>query len=237
MITISIVTHGHGKLIERLTNQLLLLPVAKQIIITRNIPETLSLPCSPKLFVIDNLQPQGFGTNHNAAFKHCTQPFFCVLNPDIEFQENPFPYLLKTIETQQAALVSPQILSSDGLPEDSIRHFPTIGSLFAKLLHGAEGRHSIPSNQAVIHPNWIAGMFMLFRTADFAAINGFDERYFLYYEDVDICARLHKANKTIVTDLSASVIHHAQRASRKNLRHMRWHLASMIRYLWLHKTF
>ena len=76
---------------------------------------------------------------------------------------------------------------------------------------------------------------MLFRSSDFAAIEGFDERYFLYYEDVDICARLHKANKTIVADLNATAIHHAQRASRKNLRHMRWHLTSMIRYLWLHR--
>lgn len=237
MITISLISHNHAQMIEALIKRLLQIPQISQIIFTCNIPEPINIPASPKLQRIDNPTPQGFGANHNAAFQHCTQPFFCVLNPDIELSENPFPQLLATIEAQQASLVAPRIVSLNGQPEDSIRHFPTISSLFRKLLHGNEGRHpeSASDQQMILHPDWVAGMFMLFRSSDFAAIKGFDARYFLYYEDVDICARLHKANKTIVADLNATAIHHAQRASRKNLRHMRWHLTSMIRYLWLHR--
>lgn len=237
MLTISIVNHGHGQMSSSLCKQLLSFSHIKQIILTCNIPEPLNLPKSPKIRRIDNLVPKGFGANHNAAFQHCTQPFFCVLNPDIELSENPFPQLLATIEAQQASLVAPRIISLSGQPEDSIRHFPTISSLFRKLLHGNEGRHpeSASDQQITLNPDWVAGMFMLFRSSDFAVIKGFDERYFLYYEDVDICARLHKANKIIVADLNATAIHHAQRASHKNLRHMRWHLTSMIRYLWLHR--
>ena len=235
MITVSIISHAHAQMVEQLIAQLLECPEIHQIILTCNIPEALNIPPSNKLLRINNITPIGFGRNHNAALQYCTEPFFCVLNPDIKLSNNPFPQLLVTIEAQQAALVAPHILSSSGNPEDSIRQFPSIRSLFAKLLYGTEGRHSVSDDQMLFYPDWVAGMFMLFRSSDFAAIKGFDERYFLYYEDVDICARLHKANKTIVADLNATAIHHAQRASRKNLRHMRWHLTSMIRYLWLHR--
>lgn len=235
MLSLSIVSHHHGSLLPALLNQLQKYPEVTQIILTINTPEKIKFPAFQKILPIYNKKSQGFGSNHNSAFQHCTQPYFCVLNPDIEFQDNPFPQLINTLESQQAALVAPQILSSDGIPEDSIRIFPTLNSLTSKLLHGAEGRHATPENQSIHYPDWVAGMFMLFRSSDFAEIGGFDERYFLYYEDVDICARLHKANKTIVADLNATAIHHAQRASRKNLRHMRWHLASMMRYLWTHR--
>lgn len=235
MLTLSIVSHQHGKLLAPLLNSLITFPEVAQILLTINTPEQVIFPYAQNLSVYHNSIPRGFGSNHNKAFQHCTQPYFCILNPDIEFQSNPFPRLLETLESHHAALAAPRILADNGQPEDSIRTFPSLYSLTSKLLLGAEGRHCIPLNQSIFFPDWVAGMFMLFRSSDFAAIGGFDERYFLYYEDVDICARLHKANKTIVADLDATAIHHAQRASRKNLRHMRWHLASMMRYLWLHR--
>lgn len=236
MLTISIISHQHGFLLSNLVLQLQKLPEVLQIIITINTSEQFFLPNHPNLLIINNITPKGFASNHNAAFKHCNQPYFCVLNPDIEFTNNPFPQLLKTIETQKAALIAPKILSANYQEEDSIRTFPNISSLIAKLVNGFEGRHTKNNNdQTLLFPDWVAGMFMLFRSNNFANINGFDEHYHLYYEDVDICARLHKANQIIIADLNATAIHHAQRASHKNLRYMRWHLTSMIRYLWTHR--
>jgi hypothetical protein len=74
-------------------------------------------------------------------------------------------------------------------------------------------------------------MFVLFRSADFARLGGFDERFFLYYEDVDICARAWKEGMRVATCPGVSAIHDAQRANRRDWRHMRWQLASMMRYL------
>ena len=59
--------------------------------------------------------------------------------------------------------------------------------------------------------------------------------FFMYYEDVDICERIWKSENILVGDLSIRVIHDAQRASRKNFKHMLWHLSSMIRYLWRYR--
>lgn len=223
-------------MLEKILRQLQSFPEVLQILLTLNTYENIELPYIPYVSSYQNLAPKGFASNHNNSFKNCNQPYFCVLNPDIEFIDNPFPQLLQTLEKQRAAAAAPKIISANCQEEDSIRTFPSSHSLMAKLITGAEGRHERhDNNQALLFPDWIAGMFILFRSCDFAEINGFDERYFLYYEDVDICARLHKANKTIIADLNATAIHHAQRTSRTNLRYMRWHFASMIRYLWTHR--
>ena len=72
---------------------------------------------------------------------------------------------------------------------------------------------------------------MLFRASAYKRLGGFDERYFLYYEDVDICLRAHRLELKILFCPEVSVIHHAQRASWRNLYHMRWHAMSMMRFL------
>jgi GT2 family glycosyltransferase len=73
-------------------------------------------------------------------------------------------------------------------------------------------------------------MFMLFRPEMFSAVGGFDEGYHLYYEDVDICARLKVAGCRIVACPGVFAIHSARRESHQNLRYMKWHLQSMIRF-------
>jgi hypothetical protein len=84
--------------------------------------------------------------------------------------------------------------------------------------------------QPVSNPDWVAGMFMLFPRDVFLKIGGFDERYFLYYEDVDLCARLTLADYKILLCSTVSVIHDARRSSHKNLRYMRLHSTSMLRF-------
>jgi GT2 family glycosyltransferase len=78
---------------------------------------------------------------------------------------------------------------------------------------------------------WVAGMFIGFRRDAYARVGGFDERYFLYYEDVDICRRLRSHGYKVVYDTTVSVIHEARRASRRDPRLMGIHAASALRYL------
>ncbi|MGS0756858.1 glycosyltransferase family 2 protein [Roseateles sp. GG27B] len=75
-------------------------------------------------------------------------------------------------------------------------------------------------------------MFVVFRRDAYEKIGGFDaRRFFMYCEDIDICERLRSAGWRVVFQPETFVIHDAQRASRRSLRHLRWHSTSMLRYL------
>lgn len=219
-------------MVDSLIAQLLELPEVSGIVLTQNLPEDCRYLEHPKLRLIKNPSPKGFGANHNQAFRYCAEPYFCVLNPDIEFEDNPFPGLLRCLQEKNAVLAAPLVLNPEGRPEDSIRHFPTFTGLARKLLGGSDGRYVVEYGQSPFYPDWVAGMFMLFSADAYARLQGFDERYFLYYEDVDICTRLWKEGLRVVACPSTSVVHDARRASHRDMQHMRWHVASMLRYLW-----
>jgi GT2 family glycosyltransferase len=231
MITISIVSHGHGHMVKNLIKQLLCFPEVSQIILTKNIPEPIAIPDTSRLLLIENLRPKGFGANHNYAFSLVETRYFCPLNPDIEFNLNPFPELIDLIFKTEASLIAPLVFSLNGELEDSIREFPTFKSLVLKFLNFSEGRYENVHKAEIFYPDWVAGMFMLLTSKDFKAIGGFDEAYFLYYEDVDLCRRLKLDGLKVVTTNLTFVIHNAQRTSRRNLKYMYWHMLSMVRFL------
>ena len=226
------VSHGHGYMAPELIARLKDCPEVAQIIWTRNIPEPELGDIGAGVTIIDNEVPKGFGANHNAAFRACRQPVFCVLNPDVEWSTNPFQHLVATLNEERAALVAPEVVSPFGRVEDSMRRYPTWQSLMAKALLGDEGRAPPPVDSHLSEPDWVAGMFMLIRASDFEAIGGFDEAYFLYYEDIELCARLRANGLKILGDHRVRITHRARRSSRHNFKHMLWHLNSMMRYLW-----
>jgi len=209
-------------------------PEVGQVILTRNISDDDRVVEIENTLIIQNAVPKGFGANHNAAFVHSTAPYFCVLNPDIELPTNPFPALLAALNGSGASVMAPAVVNSVGNPEDSARGFPTVKQLASKLLGRYDGRYALQPTQSATPVDWVAGMFMLFRADDFKAIGGFDEKFFLYYEDVDICTRLWKAGRPVMVCPQVQVAHDAQRASRRNLQYMKWHAASMARYFWKH---
>lgn len=231
MITVSVVTHRHGAFIKRLAGELLRCPAVKRIVITVNVEEPLTLPGDARLTILRNPEPRGFGANHNAAFRHCTTPYFCVLNPDIELRGDPFPQLMQAFEPR-AALVAPLVVSPAGELEDSYRKFPTVLDLVRKAV--APSRGTPAAREDLLRPDWVAGMFMLFRAEAFRSVGGFDEKYFLYYEDVDICARLRRQGRGISVCPAATVVHDAQRTSHRDLRYATWHARSMLRYFVKH---
>lgn len=233
-IAVSIVSHGHGEMVWSLVPQILACPEISKLFLTINIPENVPEFPDPRVVIVRNESPKGYGANHNAAFKLNKYPCFCVLNPDIIFTGNPFPELLRGMGGSNVGLIAPLILGGSGQPEDSMRVFLTPWSLLKRVLGIELGAYVLAKDRAAIHPDWIAGMFMLFSSKAYSLVNGFDERYFMYCEDADICTRLWKSGYTIVGCLSTSVIHNAQRASHRSFKHLSWHARSMIRYFFSH---
>lgn len=237
MVTISIVSHGQADLVRKCLLDLADFPEVARVIVTLNIPESdLDVPTGleSRLLTIRNITPQGFGANHNQAFLKCETPFYCVVNPDIRLSKNPFPVLMAEFERKHTAAVGPAVLSPSGQLEDSVRKFPTPLSLCLKMLGRGDGSYQFSIGDETFAADWIGGMFMLFRTEDYKRVGGFDEGFFLYYEDVDICARLWKVGCRVQACPKAQVIHDARRASHRNLRYMRWHVSSLTRYLSKH---
>mgnify|MGYP006418184911 FL=1 len=105
--------------------------------------------------------------------------------------------------------------------------FPTPWRLLKRKLNKSN------LNQNTINTNyqWLAGMFLLFNADKYKQLKGLDEEFYMYCEDVDICMRINKSGGLVKLISSATVVHNAQRMSRKNIQHILWHIQSMIR-LW-----
>jgi N-acetylglucosaminyl-diphospho-decaprenol L-rhamnosyltransferase len=234
MLTVSLVSHGHGAMVWRLVDQLVVCPEVAQIIVTLNLPEPVPEVLDAKALIVHNKAPKGFGENHNAAFGLANGDFYCVINPDIELLQNPFAVLIAAMNDQHVGLAAPLVVGSSGLPEDSMRRFLTPWSMLKRVLGLDSGVYSLRQGSSVFKPDWVAGMFMLFRSTAYAKVGGFDERYFMYCEDADICTRLWKADYKVLGCLTVSVIHNAQRASHGSFKHLSWHLRSMARYFLSH---
>jgi GT2 family glycosyltransferase len=79
--------------------------------------------------------------------------------------------------------------------------------------------------------DWVAGLFMAMRAETFETLGGFDERYFLYCEDAELCLRAWNRGFDVRVVPAAPVTHPARRQTMKNWRHFRWHLESLAK-LW-----
>lgn len=232
-VSVSIVSHAQGALVGKLLVDLDQRCATEiEIVLTLNVPETLTFTAAQFRFpirVIENPTPKGFGANHNAAFRASLHGLFCVLNPDIRLRSDPFPALAQRLGSAAAGVVAPLARSQEGGVEDNARPFPTPLFILRKALFGSPPPDYAPGSPDLT-PDWVGGMFMLLPREAFAAIGGFDERYHLYYEDVDLCARLRLAGRQVVFCPSVEVLHDARRQSRRSLRYLRWHVASMLRF-------
>lgn len=230
LVTVSVVSHAQNALVNQILEDVArVCAPPPHVVVTENIADREPIRTSLPVEHVVNREVKGFGANHNAAFARCLTPYFCVLNPDIRLSADPFPPLLEYLGRPGVAVAGPLVRDASGKPEDSARRFPTVGLLVRKLFSD-ERLPDYPVDRGPLEADWIAGMFMLFRRDDFRAVGGFDERYFLYYEDVDICRRLRRAGRAVIYDPGTSVTHLARRASRRSAAHLRWHLASMLRY-------
>ncbi|OGP49396.1 MAG: hypothetical protein A2Y79_09755 [Deltaproteobacteria bacterium RBG_13_43_22] len=235
-LLISIVSHNHGNLVYNLLKDLqsFCSVVDLEVLLTLNLPGKLPFLKTDfefKLEILQNEHPRGFATNHNRAFKRKPSDFFAVLNPDLRLIQDPFLPLISLAAGEKKGAVAPLIINADKLIEDSARRLPTPARLLKRYFWKPKhDRLDYPIEDRVISPDWIAGIFMLFRSSVFSEMNGFDERYFLYFEDVDLCSRLRLAGYQIILDPRISVVHNARRDSHRNFQYLRWHILSGMRF-------
>jgi N-acetylglucosaminyl-diphospho-decaprenol L-rhamnosyltransferase len=229
-VTVSVVSHGQASFVQQLLldlNRFCRNSVARVVLTVNKVEPQIDVGRLPlPVTEIRNKLPRGFGANHNAAFLRCTTPWFLVVNPDIRLGSDVVAQLIQSA-SPRTGLLAPRIQEPAKASPEPYRDLPTPMELVRRRLSG----HRPPA-----HPAWIAGMFMLLRSDAYAQVHGFDERFHMYCEDVDICARLRLSGWSLHLDENAVVVHDAQRASQSSLQPMVWHLASLAK-LWTSPAF
>lgn len=234
--TISIVSHGDDGKIERLLASLQKHEPqisSFQLILTDNLGNDLSdFDPSPwaSLHIVRNERPLGFARNHNRAFEIARGKYFSILNPDLIFEQPVFDGLISRLQRHRAGLIAPLIIDENGMVQDSFRALPTPFDLVRRRLPGYKFEQLEPDSEGMIEPEWIAGMFWLMESELYRQMGGMDERYRLYFEDVDFCTRARLRGIRFLVDGQARVRHDAQRSSRKNIRYLILHLQSALRF-------
>lgn len=231
MITVSIISHKHLSIMNNLLDELIN-NLAVRVILTINVREDESFIKkyinNDRLFIIRNIKAKGFGQNHNHAFSLVETKYFLVLNPDVEMNASIISGLINLLEYKNAKLISPLSINNQGFHSDNARRFPSLLTPFKRLFY-KKSEYSF-SEKGIYDVDWISGMFMLFVSKLFRDINGFDEQFFLYYEDVDICKRISILNERVLLTNKFIVKHHGARKSRKSFKYLLIHIHSMIKY-------
>ncbi len=226
--------------------------------LSKTIDSFLNIPISKKLFLVDNSPTDklralvnhpdveyvfngkniGFGAGHNIVIDKIKNfsKYHLILNPDVSFKPSVISSLIKAIEKEEElAMIAPKVIFPNGEHQYSCRKYPTVlemisrkMGIFKKYVQGREYRNGDLTKP--FYPNFIHGCFQLFKTEYFVKIHGFDERYFLYMEDVDICKKIDTIGKKKMYYPNEEVVHVLKKGSSKSIQLFIHHFLSSSKY-------
>jgi len=199
-ITVVIVTYNSAHCISTLSRSLSNL---KNIIFVDNASEDQTIASintfSPKAKIISLEKNIGFGAANNKALALVKTPYALLLNPDCEPKEYFFQNLItSTNKFEDAAIIAPNLINRDGSTEINYR-WPT--TYWKSKGDKADGPCCV---------GFVCGAVMLINLSEMQEIGFFDEEFFLYYEDDDLCQRVFAHKKQIILDPSLEVIHYSR---------------------------
>ncbi len=195
----------------------------------------------PRVRIIRSARNLGFGAGANLGASLTTAELLLVCNPDLEFPTGAVARLVGALDDHlDAAVAGPKLLEPDGTVYPSGRRFPR---LTESIGHGFLGfvwkgnpwtrryRRIGEDQEQARSADWVSGACLLLRRDAFDTVGGFDEGYFMYVEDVDLCWRLHRAGYDVRYEPTAQVFHEqGLSTSRRPYRMLFEHHRSLLRY-------
>jgi GT2 family glycosyltransferase len=184
----------------------------------------------------------GFGAAHNIAFKKfSTSKYHLVLNPDVQFGHKVLEELVAFLELNESVgLVMPRVVYPSGSPQNLCKRLPVpfdiiarrlfpgfLQCLFRRRMSAFELRNMDMSK--VLSVPYLSGCFMLLRRKALLEAGLFDERYFMYFEDLDLTRRIHERYDTVYYPRT-SIIHRHEKGSYKSVWLLFCGIQSGIRY-------
>lgn len=250
-ISASIVIYNENKeTLKKVIDSFLSINLEKELVIVDNssnpyLEEFIdSYPYTKYLFRGENL---GFGAGHNYAFENLSKrsDFHLILNPDIYFSGVDIGNLVLWLnKNKDISLCVPKVFYPDEILQNTIRNIPkpmtlikrrfNINGVFNDFIKKDEFQN-VQFTQVSEIP-FAHGCFFIFQTEVFEKLNGFDERFFMYMEDVDICLRAKKFGK-IVINPNYKIYHEYRKGSSKNFKLLLWHIISAIKFFYKYKNF
>lgn len=193
----------------------------------------------PDVVVIESDSNLGFGAGHNLAIRQIESDYHFVVNPDIHVEKQQIENMISFMnDNPDVVLLSPKVLNSDGSEQFLPRKKPSIryclGGRFehkSKVCKKWRDAYTL-RNENITEPTEIdfcTGCFMLFRSSTLKQSGGFDENYFLYFEDADITLAMQKYGKTVYLP-SVNVVHEWQRGNTRSRKGQRICIESMMYY-------
>ncbi|MCX6762753.1 MAG: glycosyltransferase family 2 protein [Candidatus Moranbacteria bacterium] len=155
----------------------------------------------------------GFGSAHNVGFRESLGKYILFLNPDAKIASNALDKMLTVFaEDEKIGIVGPLLVDSAGKvqPDCFGAHRTPLSTIKNKIFKRRE-KQSL-AGEKVFKTDWVSGGSMMIRRDVFEKMKGFDENFFMYFEDVDLCLRAKKRGSKIMVIPSALVFHESGRS-------------------------
>jgi GT2 family glycosyltransferase len=172
----------------------------------------------PSVKLIKSPKNLGFGAANNLAFEKSDKDYFILLNTDAFAEPETLSKSLEIIAANpQIGLLGGKLVGRDGTLQPSQRMFPSLLNVFlqifglarrfpnSRFFGRAERTYADPNQKAVV--DWVPGAFSVYPRAVYEKVGGFDERFFLYFEEVDLCRRIKQIGLDVVYDPSLVIVH------------------------------
>jgi len=161
---------------------------------------------------------RGFASGCNLGWRAGAAPYVLFLNPDAQISVEAIERLVAVLRRDpRAAAAAPTIVHDDGTLAHSLRRFPRLRSTFAQALFLHRLFPKARWTDELIHddclyerrwsPEWVSGACLVVRRRALEELGGWDERFFLFGEDIDLCRRLRDAGHTLWFEPSATCVH------------------------------
>ncbi len=183
----------------------------------------------------------GYGRAHNSVIEKFLAAggsrFHVAMNPDVAFEKGTIELLVEAMNCEkEIGLLSPRFFSPDGSPQRLCKLLPTPAHLFARrflpwLAKKKDALYQlehVTDDRAFDCPS-LSGCFMFFRMEVLRQVGPFDDRFFMYFEDVDLVRRIGQKYRTVYYP-HTRVMHHYKKESYSNLWLLLIHLISAVKY-------
>lgn len=205
-----IVTHNSGPLLARAVHSLWANNVIDIIVIDNaSNDDTIRVARHLGINVITNYKNRGFAAGCNQGAKFLSHRHILFLNPDAWLPKETINRSLRTFSSLDCGAVGLALISPQGQPEkrDHGREV-TLSHLFLRVLGRHKIQRQLSSSQAnAVNVDWVCAGAMIVSRPVFNKVNGFDETFFMYWEDVDLCLRIKQAGFSVYYLPQVSVFH------------------------------